>query len=400
MKRIIFVDDDENILEGLRRMLRSIRKDWDMTFINNAEEALEIMDKGPAFDIVVSDINMPVMDGIEFLTLVRERYPQTVRFGLSGQADSSVHLQAANIVHQFISKPCEPQRLHNLIVRTFTLHDHLNDEHLRKTLLHIGSLPSLPVLYQEIMNEIQSPDPSIAKVAELINKDVGISAKVLQLVNSAYSGVRLGISDVTQAASLLGLENLKSIVLMIGTFSTLASEKLPPGFSLDLLWNHSLSVGEFALKIARSETDDKRTRDDSFTSGLLHEIGLLILIAKMPDEFDKVRALVRERKMPLVNAEKEIIGTSHTEVGGYLLDLWGLPDPIVEAITFHKYPSGSACDEFSALTAVHVADYFCHDKGTVSGSQPDVEIDTIYLQRHKLADSIEQWWNVCYECDD
>jgi len=413
MKRIIFVDDEEHVLQGLKRMLRSVRQDWNVTLAESGKAALEIMEREEPFDMVVSDMQMPGMDGVEFLTQVMKRHPHTVRFGLSGHADAQTQLRAGNITHQFLSKPCDPQLLQNLIARAITLREHLGNDNLKQIVFEIGSLPSLPALYGEIMDEINSSDPSVARVGEIIKKDVGISAKVLQFVNSAYMGVRHEISDVVHAATLLGLEHVKGIVLMVGVFSQFAEKSVAKNFSLDALWGHSSKVGEFAMRIAEDQTEERRVADDAFTSGLLHDIGQLILGSKMSDKFGEAMARAREQQIPLSEAEKDIFGATHAAVGGYLLDLWGLPDPIVEAITFHDYPSAnpeeeyavslgnglsdSSEDGFSALTAVHVANYFCAEDGADADEWLKAEIDEAYLERLGLIDSVEEWWDLCQE---
>ena len=415
MKRIIFVDDEENVLQGLKRMLRSIRKDWDITLAESAEEALEIMDREPLFDLVISDIRMPGMDGIEFLSRVREQHPLTVRFGLSGQADSQALFKGANISHQFIRKPCHPQSLHNLIARALALRDHLSNDGLKKMLLEIGALPSLPALYQEILNEIQSPDPSVARIGEIIKQDVAMSAKVLQIVNSAFMGLRHQASNPAHAAALLGLENLRGIVLMIGVFTSAENKPMPRGFSLDALWHHSLRVAGYAKRIAENEVEDRRIIDDSFTAGLLHDVGQIILATKLPDEFAEALDRSKKQRVSLFDAEKEILDATHAEIGGFLLELWGLPDPIVEAITFHDYPCGGPEDDlttslgdglppaseqtFKALTAVHVANYFCEEAESADDGPAKVEIDTVYLDRVGSTDRVEAWWDLCRSSD-
>lgn len=437
MKRIIFVDDEENILNGLKRMLRSIRRDWDITLVNNAQGALDIMAEAPAFDLVISDIRMPGMDGIEFLKRVKEQHPLTVRFALSGQADHDTLFKAANITHQFIKKPCDPQNLHNLIARALSLRERLSSEGLKKTLLEAGALPSVPALYQDILSEIQSEDPSIARIGKIIAQDIAMSTKVLQIVNSAFMGLRHQVTDPVHAATLLGLENLKSIALMIAVFSTAENKRLPRSFSLEALWSHCLSVSDFAKRIAENETEERSAIDNSFTSGLLHDIGQIVLATSLSEKFAQALALSEEKKITLFEAEKEIFQATHADVGGFLLELWGLPDPIVEAITFHYHPSalpeerievaigddagaslggglggsslGGGVDTslddssdtvsegtFSALAAVHVANYFCGELEFADAEYARPDVDMVFLERFGLAERIDVWWDFCH----
>ncbi len=400
MKRIIFVDDEENVLHALKRMLHSMHRDWDMVFCESAEDALKIMAQGAVFDVVVADFRMPGMDGAEFLGKVKELYPQTVRFCLSGQPDSKTMLKVAGLTHQFINKPCDPQKLQNLITRAMALREQVCGERLRKRLLEIGTLPSLPVLQREVMNEIESSDPSVSKIGEIIKKDVGMSAKVLQIVNSAFTGLRQDVSDATQAAGLLGIENLRGIVLMIGAFSLEENNELPKCLSLNSLWSHSLTVGEYSRKIALSKTVDKKLADDSFTAGLLHDVGELVIALKMPDEYSKIVKKAKQKKMSLFDAEKEVFGSTHAAVGGYLLKLWGLPEQVVEAIALHSTPSASKTEGFSALTAVHLAEYFASERTSADGETETGNIDMAYLDKLMLSERLPEMRELCIHSED
>lgn len=399
IKRIIFVDDEVMILQALERMLTALSNDWDMTFVESGEKALEIMDKEPQFHVVVSDIRMPGMDGLEFLSEVRKRHPHTVRFALSGHTDSKVLFKASSITHQFLSKPCEPQVLHNLIARAFALRDHLDDGDLKQTLHDMGALPSLPALYKEIMDEITSIKPSLERISAIIQQDVSMSAKLLQIVNSAFVQPGMHISNVHQAVNLLGIDNVKNLVLMVEVVSPLKSAFNTDDFGFDQLWEHSMTVARYAMTISQSESDDEKVAYDAFTAGLLHDVGKLILATKMPEKLHQAFMLARENSISLFQAEKEIFGATHAQVGGYLLELWGLPDPIVEAITWHDYPS--LCPEdayattnrtgFSTLTAVHVANYFCEDDEFA-----EAEVDHVHLNMLGLTDRMEDWLNLCF----
>lgn len=410
-KKIMFVDDEDNILEGLRLMLRSIRRDWDVTMAMSGREALEIMEKEDPFDIVVSDMRMPGMHGTEFLAVVKERYPLTVRFGLSGESDSETMLQANSVTHQFLQKPCEPQHLHNLLARAIVLRERLRREDVQKLLMDLNSLPGIPKVCKEVIDEIASEDPSMQKVGQIVQQDPSVATKILQIVNSAYIGLRHEVNDVAHAVNLLGLRNVRDVVLMIGMFSMGEGQKLSSALALEELWTHSINVANFAKKIAESETMETKIIQDSFTAGLLHEVGQVVLALQIPDEFIQVRERVQKEGITQIRAEKEILGMTHPEAGGFLLELWGLPDTIVEAITFHALPSGcpdSAFPDhvldlmddepeeiFSPLVAVHVANYLCEDdEGIVDNIRN--KIDTTYLGRLGMVEKVGDWWDVCH----
>ena len=395
MKRIIFVDDDVNVGQAMKRMLRPMRQQWDMVFSTSGDDALELMAREDPFDIVISDMQMPGMHGSEFLAEVMEKYPETIRFALSGSSGNVSVVQTAMIVHQFLVKPFDPQQLMQLILRAFALRDQLEKSGIKQLLLEMGGVPSVPTLYREILREMQTEKTSVERVAAIIEKDAGMTAKLLQIVNSSTYGLRQQVSNVVEAATLLGLSNLRNLVLAAEAFQPAEQDQLPDNFQLEVLWNHSLKVAAFAKKIVLMESDSQKMADDAFTAGLLHDIGQIILATKKTEEFGEALRIAQENGELLIDVEKEIFGATHAEVGGYLMELWGLPDTITEAITFHSIPSGCAEEEFSVVTAIHVANYFSEgndgDKITLTSS-----FDTFHMERIGLDDHVEAWYDACH----
>lgn len=404
MKRVLFLDSDKDSLDKLKDVMASDRILWEMYFTTSAEKALAFMQQDPPCDVVVSDLTLRDMDGIEFLTKLKETYPETVRISLADNVDSQILLKASSLSHQFLNKPHTGQHLRVLIGRAFAVRDHLADCAIRQRLHDIGGIPSLPILYQKVMEEMLSPDPSVARIAEIIENDVGMSVKLLQIVNSAGVGLTSNVSDVHQAASLLGLDRIRALVLVSEMYALVENKKLPHGFSADALWHHSIKVAEYAKAVAESETEDEDIIEESFMAGLLHDIGLIILALSMPKELGEALAMAKENEISLFDAEKALLDATHAQVGGYLLELWGLPDPIVVAITFHDfptgvpeegYPSGFPESGFTALTAVHVANYFVEDSDQADYGYTPVEIDSTHLDILGFTEKMGDWWDLC-----
>ena len=354
MKRILFVDDELNVLDGLRRMLRPMRNEWELAFASGGREALTMLAESH-FDVVVSDMRMPDMDGAQLLSEVKQRYPQVIRIVLSGHSEEEAILRSVGPTHQYLAKPCDPEQLRNVIGRACALHELLGEDSLRELVSQMTTIPSLPATYTEIVAELQSPDASIKRIGEIVSKDVGMTAKILQLVNSAFFGLRRHVSDPSQAASFLGVDTLKSLVLSVHIFSQLQDAKIE-GFCLETLWDHSAATGALAKRIAASAGDDvEGLRDHSLMAGLLHDAGKLVIAANLPGKYASVLAVAEREQHELWVAEREILKNTHAEVGAYLLGLWGLPDPIVEAVAFHHNPRRCLGDGFTPLTAVHAA---------------------------------------------
>ncbi len=391
MKRILFVDDESMVLDGLRRMLRPMRNEWEMEFAGSGREALKILE-GKQFNVIVTDMRMPGMDGCQLLNHVKEFYPQVVRIILSGQSDMEMVLKSVGQAHQFLAKPCDAETLKNTITRVCSMGDLLEDKALLRVVSSIESLPSLPKLYSEVMDEINSEEGSVNKVGEIISRDSGMSAKILQLVNSAFFGLPRHITSPVRAVHLLGLETVKALVLTVKIFSTFSQSDLA-GYSADALFRHSLAVGLSARNIAILEGWEQERIDEVFMAGLLHDIGKLILADKFPEQCLKVIERIDGANSRIHEAELYVLGTTHAQVGGYLLGIWGLSEPVIQTVACHHTPGKSPCSEPNSLTAVYMADIFENESSVES--EPPLEFDTGYVERLGIADRVEIWRKLC-----
>ena len=393
MKKILFVDDEPNVLAALRRMLRPMRNEWETVFTGSGQEALRILADG-SYDVLVTDIRMPGMNGVQLLEEVKKHHPDVVRITLSGQSDDETILRTIQCTHQYLSKPCDAETLRGAVERAFALRELLADGPLKRVISQISSLPSVPALYLAILDEVRAGDASIQRIGRIIARDVSMTAKLLQLVNSAFFGLRSHIPSIQQAVSMLGLRMIKALVLSVQVFAQYDPNKVE-GFQIEALMNHSVATGVLARTIATVEKQDQQMRDDAFLGGMLHDVGKLMLADNLPQQYAEVLASRPERSILLWEAEHETFGASHAEVGAYLMGLWGLPDSIVESLAFHHRPSGCVHRWFSPLTAVHVADAFEHEGRTYNG--PVATIDEEYLEGLGVLGQLSAWREACYD---
>ena len=354
-RKVLFVDDEPRVLQGLKRMLRNIRNDWDMGFAESGAEALTIL-QNEMYDVVVTDMRMPGMDGSQLLEIIKDKYPQMVRIVLSGHSDQDMILKSVMPAHQYLSKPCDAETIKATILKACKLQDLLENDVIKKLVSRLESLPSLPSIYCEIVEEMESPEPSIKNVGNIIEKDISMSAKMLQLVNSAFFGLPRHISSPSHAVSMLGMDVVKSLVLSIHVFSQFQQNQISH-FSLNKLWEHSTSVSKFTKKILELEQVDVTLADNGFLAAMLHDIGKLILAAQMSDQYDEVIHLVEKENFEIHLAEENIFSTTHSSVGAYLLGLWGLPNTVVETVAFHHDISNHSGNQMFPLVAVYYSDY-------------------------------------------
>ena len=383
-KRLLFVDDDSMVLDGLRRTLHGMRQEWEMHFVNSAAAALEALEKEP-YDAVVSDMRMPLTDGAQLLEQIKERYPDMVRMILSGQSSREAVYRSISPAHQFLSKPCDPRELVARLSQAFAMRDLLASQSLKTVISRMRSIPSLPTLYEELTAALRREDPSMSQIAKIISKDVGMAAKILQLANSAFVGTSGRVSSLPQALSLIGTETVRTLVLSVHVFSQFESNHEVTA-SLPALWDHSVAVSSLAQRIASAERCAKVMVEESFTAGLLHDIGKVVLLAEMPREYHQIF----EMKPGSKDVEREQLGCTHAEVGAYLMSIWGLPLSLVHAVAFHHRPSESAETDFSSLTAVHAADAIA-SATDASPLNHDAELDLKYLERLGLTERESVW---------
>jgi len=384
-KRLLFVDDEAMVLDGLRRSLHGMRGEWEMCFVDSPSAALEALQHDP-YDAIISDMRMPMMDGAELLEQVKRGYPSIVRIVLSGQSSRASVLRSITPAHQFLSKPCDPQELVVRLGQAFAMRDLLSNQSLKTMVSRLRSLPSLPVLYDELMGALRSKDASLVQIERIISKDIGMAAKILQLANSAFIGTRGQVSSLLHALTLIGTETVRTLVLSVHVFSQFEDNSGVDVY-LPALWDHSAKVAALAQQIAGSENCTKTIVEESFSAGLLHDIGKVVLLAEMPREYGRI---LQSNPGVVAALELEHLGCTHAQVGAYLVSIWGLPVPLVHAVAFHHRPSDSAETQFSALTAVHAAEAISSstDMSPVHG---DIELDLKYLERLGLREKEALW---------
>ena len=381
-KRILFVDDDQHLLDGLRRGLHAMRDEWDMRFALGGIAALSLMREQPV-DVVVSDMRMPEMNGRELLLEVKKRHPQSVRFILSGYADSASVMKVTGIAHQYLAKPCNAVALKTAIERATNLRRLVEDKGLARRVGAVESLPSLPESYRQIVECLQSPDPELADVARIISADISMTTMVLKLANSAFFGARQLFRTADRAVSFLGLETIAGLVLANSIFNDFSAAERS-GLNVEQLWHHSLQTGTGLKALARYEKWSPEDVDEAFLAGVLHDVGKLVLATQLPSSTGHLQA------PSSTSVTTDVWEADHAAAGAYLLGLWGFSDRLVEAIAFHHAPSAAVGNKLGLAGMLHVADCLstyssCPAKVTEMG------IERNYLETLGLVDQLKDW---------
>jgi HD-like signal output (HDOD) protein/ActR/RegA family two-component response regulator len=375
MTKLLFVDDEPNVVQALSRMMRRAREEWEVKTALSGAEALEIMAKWPA-DVVVSDMRMPHMNGVELLNRIAAEYPEAVRLILSGHTDREVIMQSAIVAHQFLAKPCDAETLVTTLRRSKNVRDLLSDPAIRDIVGRTMDLPCLSSTYNDLMRVLGTEGTTVRDVAQVVSRDLVLTARVMQLVNSSFFSKPQRMDNVEDAISHLGLDVVRGLAAAVRAFDDFEGV-LDEGPLIDL-FVHSLSVGSICRRIAIAEGMTVRDQEDALLAGMLHEIGKLVLAQANLLEYGTIMSV------------ETGLGPTSAEVGAYLLGLWGFQNHIVEAVAFHEHPMAGSVHVFSTTTILHVANAF-------ASNDPVSKLDREYLLAVGKQDPFKRWpelWEV------
>lgn len=382
---LLIVADNIDTLEALGQTLSAQKKPWKLRFAQSAADALTRLEREPA-DAVISEIRMADMDGAQLLAQVRERYPKSIRIALCNAHDREGMARGLGIAHQMLTLPVDAALLSSTLARASLLQARIHSAAVIQALGSIDSLPVLPRLYWDLSREIDRDSATAASVCPIIEQDVGMTARLLQVVNSAMFTLQRRIGHVRDAIAYLGFEPVRSLVLTSGLCRAMSGLCAPQGFSLDAIQQHSMRAARIAMGLVR----DVPVRKLAFSAAMLHDIGRIVIALGLPADYGRVQGLVQERQLCTLDAEREIFGCTHAEIGAHLLALWGLPNALVEAVAFHHEPQSLPEARLSVAGVVHVANWIEHQLPDTAFAASQ-SLDREYLARVGLLQELPDW---------
>ncbi|MGI5922179.1 MAG: HDOD domain-containing protein [Syntrophomonadaceae bacterium] len=221
-------------------------------------------------------------------------------------------------------------------------------------------LPSLPQVVVKVMELTENPDSTAQDIHNVLNQDQVMTAKVLKMANSAYYGFPRRIATVTDAIILLGFKTIKSIVIAASVSDVLSKEVEGYALAPGELWRHSQCAAMTARLIARNTKFS--SLDLAYTAALLHDIGKVIANRLMKESYHEVVKRVTTENISFIEAENQVLGFDHAQIGARVAQKWNLPPELVEAIALHHSPDSAQIN--TKLTAiVHIADAVCLSMG-------------------------------------
>jgi len=347
--RILFVNNDPTVLAGLKGALRRYREQWRMAFLKGPA-AVKALQSEP-IDVVVAEIDVEGPLGGSLLEMVAEEHPSTIRVVLSASANVRDVMRVVPHAHQYVSMPVEPPQLVQRIERADALRTLMREDRVRA----LGALNQLPThhrIVDELRVALQDPDIRIETVADIIERDPAMAAKILQLVNSAFFSRTRQVTHVRDAVGYLGLNIIESLVVHIGLVTSFEQIN---GVSMQRFQLHGLQVGKVARRIAPSHRSEV-----CFTAGLVHDVGKLVLSLAFGSRYAEVQAASDQGLEPAWKLEQAELGVTHPEAGAYLLGVWGLPLEVVEGVAWHHHPCEVQRTDMDTVAAVHLADAIVH----------------------------------------
>ncbi len=378
-KSILFVDDEPSIL-GIYEMLQPfLGPEFSIATAPNAHDAMQIMQSQPV-DVVVSDLTMPQVSGIEFLTKVAAQHPATARIVVSGFADEITAAKCVMVGHRYFNKPFSPNTLTNVLHSLCDAQTKAANNKIREYVGKLESIPTLSRTFQELNRALRSNGLPIRDISAIIERDLALTAKVLQMVNSARFSPARRINSIFEAVQMIGFDLVRALVLGVHVFQF--GDKISSSNLYQTVWNHSLQTAFCAKKLATLEGLDPDHCEDAFLLGLLHDIGKVVLAASCPEYHDLWKKHSHDSRA-LIAHETETFGANHANVGAYLLRLWGLSDSIADGVDTHHNIAALKESGFSALFAVHAAQQLATDRR--------IPIDPDLLEQFGLESRTPDW---------
>ena len=358
---------------------------WNVLRTDRVANTLSAL-SGKPFDAVIASAVRPTVDTMKVLVTAKEYRPDAVRI-LATQELGQGTIALSSAAHHHMFTPVDALAFTSAVERAERTRDRLASVRVKQG-TNARSLPTFPIVYTKITEELSDGSGDLHRIADIAMTDPGLTSRILQLVNSPFYGLRNPVIDMQRAVGLLGIQSLLGIVLATEVFSEFEADAA--GVNVTRLWSHSALVASWSKRIAEAEGGTFEEANESFVAGMLHDAGRLLLAANFPDEHAQMLARVQANEGELIEMERAMLGASHDEVGGMLLQNWNLPTRLVEAVTYHHHPSDSGCSSFTPLTPVHVAEHF-HATHIGDDVERDVPLDMEFLETVGVTDQIDAW---------
>lgn len=388
---ILFVDGNKHLLRSLARVTAASGQPWQASFAQSGSNALASL-SGHNFDVIVSDANLPDMSGCELLEHVRTHCPLSLRILMTEQAQNQTVFALLKCAHQLLTKPCPTQLLLDAVHSAYRLRALFMNPEVRRTVHQLDQLPVIPAVYAQLNTELAKDDFTVQAVGDIIAQDMGLTAGILKIINSAYFGLSRRVDSPQQAVTILGANMLKGLVVYDQVFKAMDPGKYP-NFDVRRLWTHCLDAARSCRTVALAAGLTRQDAENAFLAGLLHDIGKIVLNEGAPDMYLHILKTSQTDNRPLVEVEQAELKTTHAEIGAYILGLWGFEDSVIQPIAAHHRPSLYEAST-NVTSILHVVNVCLHDSYRQHAHRPAHQLDTDFLHSSGTAQYVEEWCNL------
>lgn len=392
MSTRILVVEASSPAESMASLFSLLPQDVEVLRTRDREEALRRI-AGDEVDLVFADGKAGVAGDGDLLQRARLARPEVLRLFVVDPIEREELGAAVLDAHGTIVRGRGEAAVRSEVVRAVELARRLNTPRLHNLLAHIDSLPTAPALWLEFSQRSKDPNTTVTDLGSIVQRDMGLTARVLAAVNSAIHGLRRTIVDPGEAASLMGLDALQSLILSVETMNRF-DDKALKHFTVESVWQRSHQVAKAARAILEAERCDKRMVEEGYLAGLMHDCGELLLATCRADRFEFARTLALRDGALRHDLEARLFGVDHAHIGAHLMQRFGLPQGVIEAVAFHHEPSRWIEPDFSVLTAVHVASCAVEDPLREGGDGLAL-LDRAHLERTGRAARLDRWLELC-----
>ena len=355
------------------------------------EQAMQMLGSG-SYQVIVVQLNPDDFDfRYTWLREVVANHPGLIRIMLNEGLHSNQIAKASELCHRSLLFSSGVTDLFHEVAQSLKLIYSINKPVVRDYVGGIERLPSLPGVFVALNDALATDTTDAAAIAEIIERDPAMSAKILQLVNSAFFALSSKVFKIKDAVVVLGVRHLRDLFLVARIFEHFPQDRNWSGFSFENLFDRSLVVGRFARVICREQRVNADVADKAFLAALLQDIGMLVIATREAEHYSEVLQEAARLNQPLYALEKLRLGVTHMEVGAYMLGLWNLPPEVVEAVLYHSNPNATSSEKFTPLTAVHLADSILPDVVNVNECHISSQINDKYVARLGLQNKLPRW---------
>ncbi len=366
------------------------KSEWQTVPVTDIDELIATLDRTDA-DVLILPLGDHPGQTLDLLSDVVEKHPGIVRVVLSGHLTPQQTARASELAHHSLPLDCQPQELIDDIANSIHVTGLINKPAVREYITSLKALPVLPDVYEKLNNSLNSERANAREIANVLEQDPVMAAKIMQLVNSAYFGLSREISRIHEAVTILGVRMIRDLVLTSHLFESYPQTDDWKSFSFKQIHQRSMAVARAAQHIARAAKADRHVQAQAFLAGLLHDFGILVLASHNPLDYHRIISKASLMEQPVYAIEKLELGVTHAEAGAYLLALWKLPPRVIEAVLFHHFPKANPTDGFTPLTAVHVADALLPPATSVVGCDMSSQLSMSYIKKIGMEKDLDRW---------